>query len=793
MKPQINSILRPLAASLAIFVMLPVYAALPLRTGSMLREAREMLKTGDYRRAANLADSVRYHTANTLTRLEALDVAAKAYSELSLVGRADGAYREGLEIFSRPEVFGPTDSLYLNQDYCGFLFNYGQFLLSAGDYDKCLDLIERVCFPSGTDEQLRLEGLRASALARKGETGQALELLDRLLADSMCGQIPAPSPTVTTLIQNRGFLHFLSGNYQEAADDLSAAMSRLGGKEKEITRANLALALGYGGDQERALHIVDEALENLEKLVGRSDADYITALRKKGEIIVLSGRKDKALSSFKDFFQLEKNRLSAVLPDLSPGMRLNYWTMEKPLLSRCFLTEEADPVFLFDVALMRRETSLLSRNSGEDPIHRINADSHTVKNLLGKNEAAVAFISYPGPDGNILYAAVTLDCNGKASFIPLFDNQFVYSSSQGSRALYDRLLSEDPRDKNTIYSDSILGSKIWTPIIETLPASTERIHFAPEGVFHLWGIENMPFPGKDKVSLIRHFSLLDIKPGKDSVNEAKALLAGGFDFDDVSSSDSGLPAQSQATNSDAYEELTRSFGENERFFDYLPGTANEIKACNKFLHNAEILSFLTEETLKEDAPSYALLHLATHGYTLDCGLAASALPTDSIGFDLTLLRSGVALTGANILGKERGRDDGILSAREICDLDLSEVDMVVLSACQTAKGLISDESASGLIRALKIAGAGTIVATLWEVDDRSAVLFMESFYKGLQEGKDRQSAIETARETTASYVSKIHRKKFNTASLSRKRTGEVSVSTPYAEPWYWAPFIIIDP
>ena len=784
--------LNRLVVCLALVCMMAgVLDAAIFRPGALLRSARENISSGDCLTAAMQADSVLARSSNALVRIEAVDLLSKAYTELGMINKAADAYQKGMEIFSEPGFISNPDSLKFDPDYRRFVFNYGQFMLSTGRFDECLALIDGIEFPEGSDEDLRLQGLKAGVLTRKGDTEGALSIYDSALSDTYDLQ----SPTVVALLQNRGYLNLLSRNFKAASEDLKAAMENAQGRKKEASRANLALAYSGMGNYDLALATVNQALANLKSLAGENDQDYIIALRKKGEILSAAGKHKDAVKIFREFYRLEKERLHQLLPQMSATTRLNYWTMEKPLLSRCFLAGEADPSFALDVALMRRETSLMGSRFSNDVSRRLSFDSHDLKALLNRGEATVAFVSYPDSQDTVRYAAITLDSKGKSSFIPLFTENMVYAPYGGTvSSIYDHIVSEDPRQKNRLYTDSILGAMIWEPIITTLPKDIKTIHFAPEGVFHLWGIENMPFPGKESFHLVRHFSLVDIE-NKVSVNQSSAaahLFAGGLDYDDVEAPFS-VSADRRQPNREAYSELRRSIEGEGRIFTPLSGTADEVEACAPLMPGSIRVAILTEEDFRNDARSYGSLHLATHGYTLDCGLAQSVLPVDSVGIDLTLFRSGLALTGANALGDTESREDGILSAREICDLDLSEADLVVLSACQTAKGLISDESASGLIRALKMAGAKTIIASLWEVDDRSATVFMANFYEALNRGLGKQEAIEEARMLTAGFARENQKREFDAGAMSGKRTGAPVKSYPYAKPWYWAPFILIDP
>ena len=754
--------------------------------GTMLRQAREMYDAGNFQGAVALADSVIAHASSDQTRIEAMDLGAKACNELGLPYRSRDYYDRSIKLFQNSGVFADED-LHDNADYRRLLINYSQFLLNTGSYDDCLSVLNSLGDLTDSEEYLNAGGLRSAALMRKGQLSRALAVLNKVMAR----EVPdANEETPVALLQNRGYLYLQLKEFEKAEEDLSRAVERADGMKREVARANLALAVSGQKDYARALRIIDEAVTNLSRLSGNENEDYLIALRKKGEILTSAGRKKEALRCFKEYYETEKKRLVDLLPRLTPNMRLNYWTMEKPRLSLCFLAGEEEPRFAFETALMRRETSLLA-SKNENFKERMSGGAEAVVKSLGGDEAAVAFILHPDPEGGKAYSAVTADSRGNFRFIPLFDEDIIYKPISGDRSIYDMLLSEDPDDKNRLYSDVTLAELVWSPILEALPEGIRKIHFAPEGVFHLWGIENMPLVDGNRPAFVRHFSLYDITEAESrSDSSGKTLLAGGLDYDDTTPS---RPSHEDNPNREASGELRRAVSGSGGIFQYLPGTRREVFASREHAPEAIASTYLTEEDFKREAPSYRVIHLATHGYALDCGLSETALPADSLGYDLTLVRSGLALTGANVLDGAPQREDGILSAREICDLDLSDTELVILSACQTAKGLVSDESASGLVRALKMAGAKTVVASLWEVDDRSAETFMAYFHEALSKGLGRLEAFERARAATASHEISFNRRRFDAAAMAGRRSGESVSVRPFEAPWYWAPFIIIDP
>lgn len=174
--------------------------------------------------------------------------------------------------------------------------------------------------------------------------------------------------------------------------------------------------------------------------------------------------------------------------------------------------------------------------------------------------------------------------------------------------------------------------------------------------------------------------------------------------------------------------------------------------------------------------SPALLHVATHGFFLPESQASSekVFGVDvSQAKDNPLLRSGLMLANAEqtMLSDDQSvevnsTNNGVLTAYEVITLDLKNTDLVVLSACETGLGEIkSGEGIYGLQRAFQVAGAESVVMSLWKVSDEATMQLMTNFYKEWMGGKPKEEAFFSAQKT---------------------------LRETFQEPYYWGAFVMLN-
>jgi CHAT domain-containing protein/tetratricopeptide (TPR) repeat protein len=173
----------------------------------------------------------------------------------------------------------------------------------------------------------------------------------------------------------------------------------------------------------------------------------------------------------------------------------------------------------------------------------------------------------------------------------------------------------------------------------------------------------------------------------------------------------------------------------------------------------------SEASFRSESVGRRIIHLATHAFVAREPVALQAADGGN-----PLLLAGFVLAGANGTPLDgNGADDGIVTAEEVASLDLLETEWAVLSGCETGLGrLEAREGVLGLRRAFRIAGVGTVVMSLWRVDDGSTRSWMRSFYASRLSGQTTAESVRAA----------------SLEILERRRTGKSG-----GHPFYWGGFV----
>jgi CHAT domain-containing protein len=262
---------------------------------------------------------------------------------------------------------------------------------------------------------------------------------------------------------------------------------------------------------------------------------------------------------------------------------------------------------------------------------------------------------------------------------------------------------------------------IWDPLAARVGAR-EWVWIVPDGT--LSGVPFGALPRGQEYLAEKHVlsylgsaaDLTRLQPTAYSLQPVGALLVGGMDYDAVPP---GAPAAAAGRGDSCG--LLESFKK-------LQGAEQEVRDIAAILSTSMDPALVktvtgaaaTEAEIKRHLSGRKVVHLATHGFfsEIQCG-PASLNP---------MIRSGVVFSGANAR-RGGGEYDGVLSAEEVVGLELHGTELVVLSACETGLGeVIAGEGVMGLRRAFALAGARSLVMSLWKVPDESTRRLMREFY-----------------------------------------------------------------
>lgn len=405
--------------------------------------------------------------------------------------------------------------------------------------------------------------------------------------------------------------------------------------------------------------------------------------------------------------------------------------------------------------------------------NRTNVKWKEIQDKLTEQDISIEFISTKeGPDNKRYYALVIDKSCKYPVLLPLFYESDYFKIKQ----------------TNTENELEILGDLIWKPILKQY-STIRNIYFSPDGIIHLIPIEHSIVDGigemMEKYNIYRLSSTKEIYFQRENENNKIAILYGGLDYDMFAKESNNYPNEKEYS-------LLRSINARGGF-DPLLSTLEEVNEIINLLNDKNVLATLytgvdgTEDSFKKlSGKEVNILHLSTHGMyvgpnniqqkKIEEGFNFLELITnenDPVKEDIVLTHSFLVMSGGNkIIRREtlgNVMSDGILTAFEISHVDLSNVDLVVLSACETGLGDVENSGVYGLQRGFKKAGVNTLLMSLDKVDDEATKILMVEFYKNLMNGKTKHQSLKDAQK----YLRQVDNGKYN-------------------KPEYWASFIMLD-
>jgi len=316
---------------------------------------------------------------------------------------------------------------------------------------------------------------------------------------------------------------------------------------------------------------------------------------------------------------------------------------------------------------------------------------------------------------------------------------------------YIRLLSQN---KNKEFPGIAAGKKLFKELLGQVSDNIKKINrliIIPHGQLHYFPFESLVFPrGKLEGKFIVEKYSISYAPSASSLfnilNREKGIIPEkhflGF-------ADPYYKIMQDKTDVILDDTISRGYyKDNKDKFPSLKYSREEVKKISRLFKGKIYENYFGKKATEEKIKSlrledFRIIHFATHGF-LDQNVPARS----SIVFTLD----------------EDPQEDGFFQVREIYETKLN-ADMVVLSACNTGKGkLVRGEGILGLYRAFLIAGARSVVMSLWSINDKVTSIFMKHFYKLMLKGRTKVDALRLTKI-------KMIRSKFN-------------------HPSYWAPFIL---
>jgi CHAT domain-containing protein len=374
---------------------------------------------------------------------------------------------------------------------------------------------------------------------------------------------------------------------------------------------------------------------------------------------------------------------------------------------------------------------------------------------------------------------------GEADPIEQLIATFLTSLTSGAEHLR-HLRAKRPMSEQALHASTgrALRTMLLDPLLKSL-RGRKRLFLAPDGDLMRLPFEVLPTDGQRHV--IDDYQISYLSTGRDvlrfdSMSPGRAtssLVVADPDFD---LSESDEPTRTHVST--PHGRRSRGLNRGALRFERLPGTRVEGQRISNLLGVEALLDRAALEATLKASRSPRILHIATHGFFLPDqphipgkeGARVQVLGGPTMGRlerfleqegENPLLRSGLALAGANTWNRggllPPEAEDGLLTAEDVSGLDLLETELVVLSACETGLGKIHvGEGIFGLRRAFVLAGARTLVMSLWKVPDQQTRELMEHFYHGILAGQPSVDAL---------------------------RKAQLAMKATYQDPYYWGAFI----
>lgn len=440
--------------------------------------------------------------------------------------------------------------------------------------------------------------------------------------------------------------------------------------------------------------------------------------------------------------------------------------------------------------MLHKEYELKQSFINLETIKNAHCNWYDIQNKLKEDEVAIEFCYVPlkdflvgtSLDSVLFYGAFILQKNESYPKLILLD-KIEKIDELTSHALSDEYTINEFYSKS---NSNAFYDAVWKKIIPYL-TGINTIYYSTIGELSNVNSDILrDSVGQymyDKYNMIRVYStskIVDIKNSSKPIYKT-ANLFGGAKYDTSKEEMINESNKYISYSGISIENLIKRDTNNRGTWAPIAGTESEVRGIKERLSNKDI-NIVTMTGVKANEESFKnmsgnspdIIHVASHGFAIKDYIQANNNPFVS---NLTaysrkeeyLLWTGLLFSGANSAWTGNSTpyhvEDGILTADEISRLDLSNTKLVVLSACETARGIVDPiDGVLGLQHAFKKAGVGTVIMSLWKIPDYATSLLMNHFYTYLLSGLESRESLKNAMND----VRKI-----------------------YPDPYYWGGFIIL--
>lgn len=672
---------------------------------------------------------------------------------LGLISYKKKNYPKALEFYERTLKMRETSLGKDHRDVGFVLLNMAAVYQKMGDPGKSLEILQR-----------------AREIAEKG-----LGLYDNLAMASIgsAAEIFASQGEIEKAVEYRKI-------FEERFEKLVAINLSIGSERQKL---QFSKQLEKSNSDTISMHL-SSAQSNQMAL----DLAALTVIRHKGRVLDAVADNMSALRS-------RSNEIDRALLDRfnQTNSQLAKLTLTKP--GKTTDSEYEKELSDLEAQKERIEVEIGDRNGGF-PVQGSVVTLPLVMAEIPENAALIEFAAYnplnfrsKDPDersGEVHYVAYILRKNAPVRYAELGDRKAI------DKAIDDlRQALTDPKRSDIKQLARAADAKIMQPI-RALTGNATQLLLSPDGALNLIPFEAL-VDEKNRY-LIENYSFNYLTSGRDLLrmratreSKSRSLLIANPEFGKTTADEtSAVVDKPRKTSTAKRRSVTATRSLSDTYFAPLTGTTREAREIQTLFPDAALLSGAeaTETALKQvTAPR--ILHIATHGFFLEDESARDdkpetakpgAKPAATTGatpvpalkkdseYQNPLLRSGLAFAGANRRWTDNG-DDGILTALEASGLNLWGTKLVVLSACDTGLGEVKNgEGVYGLRRAFTLAGAETLMMSLWAVSDYSTRELMTNYYKNLKAGMGRGESLRRVQLDMLKTKGREH-------------------------PFYWAPFI----